>query len=243
MLFSELLNPVFQRTFSASYLGIEQRIELALTPVYRDPTSLRYHMVIMKRSGDTQQASDKNKLSSYFNAYDTVLNGKRELISIRYHNRLYKSDYAAELNTLESQIFICGLAEEPNDDNTTGHYLVGFILMDGLDPKKIDNPFFIHAKNYQNIIFNPDKLSNLIFDITDNYQTIYRYLHTTLPDSNISYTQFINQFKQPYRTHHGIIHGREFGKSALMTPKMFTTIRSLIQKYRLKNYLDAYYIK
>lgn len=117
MLFSELLDPVFQRTFSASYLGIERRIELALTPVYRDPTSLRYHMVIMKRSGNTHQASDKHKLFTYFNAYDTVLNGKRELISTGYHDRLYKSDYAEELNTSESQIFKRGILHFDKTDN------------------------------------------------------------------------------------------------------------------------------
>ena len=243
MLFSDLLNPVFQRTFSNSYMGSERRIELALTPIYRDPISLRYYLVIMKRSKNTHKDSGKYMISkSYLDAYDTVLNGRRELISACYQSRFYKECCLDELGDLESQIFICGLAEEPNPDDTIGHYLVGFILINGVDPRKINNCFIVNQDNYKHITSNPHELSNLIFDVTDGYHIIYQHLYANLPDSTMSYTQFMSYLVQSGNTHHIAIHGKQFGENALMTPKMFTTIQSLAKKFKLKQYLDAYYM-
>ena len=241
MLFSELLHPALQHTFSTSDAGIKRRVELALTPVYRDSATQRYYLVLMKRSGREHIAPDKHRLSVYFGAYDTVLNGKREFISRRYQERLYQAPYAGELANLNTEIFICGLAQEPNADHTTGHYLVGFSLIDGLEQHKIDNYCVINADNYKTLTFDPHQLTNLVFDITEGYQLIYQHLYANLPTDRIDYPTFLDEIRQPDQVLNKIIHGTNYGEQALLTPKMFTTIQSLMRGFKLKQYIAAYY--
>ena len=241
MLYSELLNPALQNTFSASYANTEHRVELALTPVYRDPVTQHYHLVMLKRSDQQHAVTDQHQSPVYFEAYDTVLNGKREFLSSRYQNRLYQEQYLADLAKLNTEIFICGLAEEPGEDHTIGHYLVGFIVIDGLEPQKIENPCIIDDQNYQTIHLDSHEPTNLIFDITKNYDIIYQYLYASLPNNDISYATFIKAFESPEKPLDTAIHGTHFGHQALMTPKIFVTLQKLIQGYKLQMYLDSYY--